>query len=149
MKLTPRSLRALGIGIILLPDPTLITDVLGLMLVGSSYLLFRGKEADSQKQLKKLVESYLSYMNSGDFASTPVYHIPKKKGMTVEPIVRTVSRATSHQNSPVRPISSEIPEMVPATRRCFPGQFREKQPVRQTVRSTAKPRSHSSTSLHT
>ena len=56
-----RLLRTIGIAIIIFPDPTFISDVIGLLLVAASYLLFR-KKTLSYKKLNGLVLYHLGCM---------------------------------------------------------------------------------------
>ena len=67
-------LRTLGIAIIVLPDPTFISDAIGLLLVGTFYLLSRGKKPDSYKQLRELVKSYLGHMKGGESRNRQPVH---------------------------------------------------------------------------
>jgi hypothetical protein len=59
-------LRTIGIAIIIiLPDPTFISDVIGLLLVASSYLFSHQKKL-SYEQLNGLVIYHLGYRNGGE-----------------------------------------------------------------------------------
>jgi hypothetical protein len=56
-------LRTIGIAIIILPDPTFISDVVGLMLVGASYLFYSKKKLGYER-LNGLVIYHLGYKKS-------------------------------------------------------------------------------------
>ena len=42
-----RVLRTVGIAVIVIPEPTFITDIVGLIIVGASFLMPQGREFDS------------------------------------------------------------------------------------------------------
>lgn len=67
-----RLLRTIGIAIIVfLPDPTFISDVIGLLLVGVSYFVPRGGKF-SYNRLNGLVQYYLGNTKGGEFKNFPV-----------------------------------------------------------------------------
>ncbi len=54
LNMNGKLLRTIGIAIILLPDPTFITDILGLLVIGASFVFFR-KRSLSYKKLNGLM----------------------------------------------------------------------------------------------
>ena len=69
-------LKGLGIALIALPDPTFITDLLGLLLVGSSFILSQRGRHDSPNQLKESIKRYMASIKDGEpMDYQPIHHV--------------------------------------------------------------------------
>lgn len=71
--------RGLGIALIALPDPTFITDVIGLSIIGATFLFPQENKPYSYKQTKALTKSYLEYVKSREgMARQPIHHVLRR-----------------------------------------------------------------------
>jgi hypothetical protein len=73
-------IRGLGIALIALPDPTFITDILGLMIVSASFLSAERTGPDSQCQPDGLMRSYLECLKDGKPGFRPPAHVTLRCG---------------------------------------------------------------------